>query len=70
MRLSELYADKATRNARVKVLKASGMKVYTSTVTNQRISPCFLQDSNVPDTGLNNAYKTFYAKLFCIDEEW
>lgn len=70
MRLSELYASKELRNARVKVLRSQGMKVYTSTATNQRISPCFLQDSNVPDTGLNNAYHTFYAKLYCIDEEW
>ena len=70
MRLHEIYINQATRNARVKELKAQGYKVYKSVVKNQLLDPHYITDSGATDQGLANAYRTYWATLYCIDEEW
>jgi len=70
MRLSETYSNQATRNARFKELKASGMNVRKSVVKNQLLDPHYVNDSGAMDQGLANAYRTFWPTLYCIDEEW
>ena len=70
MRLHLLFASKANRDAKYKELKASGMRVYRSSVKNQLLDPHYVADSGATDQGLANAYRTYWPTLYCIDEEW
>jgi hypothetical protein len=70
VRLHELYASQANRNARFKELKARGYNVRKSVVKNQLLDPHYVADSGESDKGLANAYRTYWGTLYCIDEAY
>lgn len=67
----ESYLDIKTRNARAKELRNQGYTVTVRAAYNQQIHPQYINDWVGPeknDTGFGNThYKTFVAKLYCLE---
>jgi hypothetical protein len=71
MRLREKYADKATRDARFKELKARGMNVHRASIRNVQLHPMYVEDVPSGDTGFGNTdYMRYWAVLYTIEEDW
>lgn len=71
--LREKYISKKNRDRRFKELKAQGKRVFKSTINNQQLHPQYINDFEGEEknqTGFGNVvYKTFFPKLYLIEEE-
>lgn len=73
--MHELYLNKATRDKRAKELQAQGHNIHRSVATNQLIHPQYIEDYprklSPEECGLGNTiYKTFFAKLYKVEDKW
>ena len=72
MRNHWCFQNRANRDQKYQELKAAGRNVYRTVLRNQLLHPQYVEDFEGPakhDTGFGNqVYKTYFSRLYLINE--